>query len=104
MIDELGNYLSAEFGRCDRSNSCGYFNYPQNANSDIKLDLALQNVRHLPKKDGPPSEIPDYYVEQSQKEYGMNAIYQYLNTLFSSAESVNTAISICISCNAWSAT
>jgi hypothetical protein len=82
MIDELGNYLSAEFGRCDRSNSCGYFNYPQNANSDIKLDLALQNVRHHPKKDGPPSEIPDYYVEQSQKEYGMNAFYQYLITLF----------------------
>lgn len=83
MIDELGNYLSAEFGRCDRSNSCGYFNYPQNTNPDIMLDLALPNIRFLSKKDGPPSLIPDYYVEQSQKEYERNAFYLYLITLFS---------------------
>ena len=58
MIDELGNYLSAEFGRCDRSNSCGYYKSPQNSDSYVKLDFTLPNVVNLTRNVGPPSTIP----------------------------------------------
>ena len=82
MIDELGNYLSAEFGRCDRSNSCGYFKYPQNSDSYVKLDLTLPYVANLPKIEGPPSTIPHSYVEKSQKEYEINSFYMFLSKLY----------------------
>ena len=78
MIDELGNYLSAEFGRCDRSSSCGYFKYPELSDSDIRIDLTQRKVFKLPMKDGPPSTIPEHCVPQTLKRYNINSFYQYL--------------------------
>ena len=82
MIDELGNYLSAEFGRCDRSNSCGYYKSPQNSDSYVKLDFTLPNVVNLTRNVGPPSTIPHSYVEKSQQEYEVNSFYIFLSGLY----------------------
>ena len=82
MIDELGNYLSAEFGRCDRSNSCGYYKYPEKSDSDVKLDLSQFKVVNIPMRSGPPSSIPERYVQQSLKRYSINSFYQFLCDMF----------------------
>ncbi len=82
MIDELGNYLSAEFGRCDRSSSCGYYKYPDQSDSDIKIDLTQRKVAKLADKVGPPSSIPERYVQQSLKGYKINSFYQFLCNMF----------------------
>jgi hypothetical protein len=82
MIDELGNYLSAEFGRCDRSNSCGYYKYPDQSDSDIKIDLTQRKVVKHADKVGPPSSIPERYVQQSLKGYKINSFYQFLCDTF----------------------
>jgi len=82
MIDELGNYISDEFGRCDRSNSCGYYKYPEKSDSDVKIDLTQQKVAKLAYKDGPPSSIPQCYVQQSLKGYSINSLYQFLSNIF----------------------
>ena len=82
MIDELGNYLSAEFGRCDRSNSCGYYKSPLNSDSYVKLDLTLPNVVNLTRNVGTPSTIPHSYVEKSQQEYEVNSFYIFLSGLY----------------------
>ncbi len=82
MIDELGNYLSAEFGRCDRSSSCGYYKYPEKSDSDVKLDLSQYKVVNFPMRNGPPSSIPETYVQQSLKGYRINSFYQFLSNMF----------------------
>lgn len=86
MVDEFGSYISAEFGRCDRSNSCGYYKYPQKSDSHVKLDLTLPNVVELHKKEGPPSVIEEKYVKKSLKEYDINSFYLFLSQLFSTAQ------------------
>jgi hypothetical protein len=86
MVDEFGSYISAEFGRCDRSNSCGYYKYPQKSESNVKLDLTLPNVVELRKKEGPPSAIEEKYVKQSLKEYDINSFYLFLSHLFSASQ------------------
>jgi hypothetical protein len=86
MVDEFGSYISAEFGRCDRSNSCGYYKYPQKSESIVKLDLTLPNVVELHKKEGPPSAIEEKYVKQSLKEYDINSFYLFLSHLFSASQ------------------
>ena len=75
MVCESGNYLSNEFGRCDRSNSCGYYKSPQNSDSYVKLDFTLPNVVNLTRNVGTPSTIPHSYVEKSQQEYEVNSFY-----------------------------
>lgn len=86
MIDELGNYLSAEFGRCDRSSSCGYYKYPEQSDSDIKIDFTQRKVVKLAVNDGPPSSIPERYVQQSLKGYKINSFYQFLCNMFTKQE------------------
>ncbi len=86
MVDEFGSYISAEFGRCDRSNSCGYYKYPQKSESNVKLDLTLPNVVELRKKEGPPSAIEEKHVKQSLKEYDINSFYLFLSHLFSASQ------------------
>ena len=82
MIDELGNYISAEFGRCDRSSSCGYCKYPQKSNLDVNLYLTQRKVAKLTFIDEPPSTISEWYVQQSLKGYNINMFYQYLCTMY----------------------
>ncbi len=86
MIDELGNYISDEFGRCDRSSSCGYFKYPQSSDKTIKIDVALQRIPAPNMKVGPPSTIPNSYVERSLKGYASNPLYQHLSNTFNSED------------------
>jgi hypothetical protein len=86
MIDELGNYLSAEFGRCDRSNSCGYYKYPEKSDSDVKLDLTQYKVVNVPMRNGLPSSIAETYVQQSLKGYKINSFYQFLCNMFTKQE------------------
>lgn len=86
MIDELGNYISDEFGRCDRSSSCGYFKYPQSSDTTIIIDVALQRIPTPTMKVGPPSTIPYCYVEQSLKGYSINSFHQYLSNMFNSED------------------
>jgi hypothetical protein len=86
MIDELGNYLSAEFGRCDRSNSCGYYKYPEKSDSNVKLDLTQRKVATLTDKVGPPSSITERYVQQSLKGYKINSFYRFLCNMFTKQE------------------
>lgn len=82
MIDELGNYISDEFGFCERKGSCRYFKYPKKSDSNIKIDYSQRKLVNLTIKDGPPSIIPAHYVQQSLKSYSINSFYQYLTNLF----------------------
>ncbi len=89
VIDDLGNYVSAEFGRCDRSSSCGYYKYPQKKDSELKLDLTQRKVAKFSIKNGPPSIIPEPYFQQSLKGYSINPFFQYLCATFNKQDADN---------------
>lgn len=81
MVDGLGNYISDEFGRCDRSSSCGYFKYPEKSDLSIKIDFS-QPTSTPTKKLGPPSIIDQKIVQQTLKGYDRNPFHQFLSKMF----------------------
>jgi predicted RNA-binding Zn-ribbon protein involved in translation (DUF1610 family) len=46
LLDENGNLLPIEYGKCDRYNKCGYKNYPK---KEIKVDNIYLNPKYISK-------------------------------------------------------
>lgn len=80
MIDESGNYISDEYGICERKGSCGYSKWPKKYDSHVKIDFSQNKVLQIKKGEGPPSTISEHYVQESLKGYDINSLYQYLIT------------------------
>lgn len=86
MVCDSGNYLSAEFGRCDRSNSCGYSMFPQSTEQEQQIDYSLPKVNVSSIKNEVASILPILHVQQSMKRYEINSFFQFLLTIFSKEE------------------
>ena len=86
MVCESGNYLSDDFGRCDRSNSCGYSMYPQGNEQEQQIDYSLPKVKVSTIKNEVASTLPILHVQQSMKRYEINSFFQFLLTIFSKEE------------------
>jgi hypothetical protein len=86
MVCESGNYLSDEFGRCDRSNSCGYSKFPISNVNEQQVDYSLPKVKLSSIKNEVPSTLPISNVQQSMKRYDINSFFQFLLTIFSKEE------------------
>lgn len=82
MVCESGDYLSAEFGRCDRSNSCGYSNYPKSNMLEQQIDYSLPKINVFKKTDTIPSTISYTFVQKSMKHYEINSFFQFLLRFF----------------------
>lgn len=86
MINQNGDYISNEFGRCDRSNSCGYSMYPKINVQEQPIDYSLPKVNVSTIKNKVASTLPNEYVQQSFKRYDINSFFQFLLTIFSKEE------------------
>lgn len=82
MVCESGNYISAEFGRCDRSNSCGYSNYPKSNMLEQQIDYSLPKINVSSLTNAVPSTISYTFVQQSMKHYEINSFFQFLLSVF----------------------
>jgi hypothetical protein len=82
LINELGEYLSAEFGRCDRSNSCGYSQFPQSIEKELQIDYSLPSIKVSAITSKIASTIDISIVNQSMKRYETNPFFEYLRGFF----------------------
>lgn len=81
---ETGNYLTDEFGRCDRETNCGYHCSPKGE---------FENMLEVLNKPQTEPSFHDYnLVHLSGRNYKQNNFVQFLRTIFSDAE-VKEAIS-----------
>lgn len=76
--NESKNYLSNEFGRCDRQSSCSYHK-PPNSNAIITTSKTEYEIIK-------PSYIENSIVQNSNRKYAENNFYDYLLNHFSDEE------------------
>lgn len=77
FIDEAGNYLPSEFGRCDRATNCGYFKKPDN-----NIDDQPMTIPFSPKPKLPTSYIERSIFEATMQQYEKNSLFQYLSKIY----------------------
>ncbi len=76
LIDSNGNYLSREFGKCDRAGSCGYKRFPdKEIEMTLKPFLIIQERKEI-------SYIDENTVQSTLKCYSLNKFYLFLISKF----------------------
>jgi len=76
-VDAVGNYLTSEFGRCDRINECAYFKKPNDGDFNSEILVPIPTV---PSK--PPSFIKREVYEASMSAYERNSFFIYLTKVY----------------------
>lgn len=78
LDNETKNYLSKEFGRCDRESSCGYHISPTE-NKTLTAIKTIEEIRAI-------SHIDPKYIIASATKYAENNFFQYLKKYFNEDE------------------
>ena len=90
-IDESGNKLADNVGRCDHSSACGYHYTPKQYFADhpdsrhARLDRASQKPKPVPPKPKPLCTIPISYVERSVRTDRDSHLITFLRTILPSS-------------------
>lgn len=76
---KTSQYLSLEFGRCDREISCGYHKSPGKVNTE-KIPYRVDQNRQKNKEET-VSELPSSLVEKTLRSYNGNKFIKWMSSL-----------------------
>ena len=75
-VDANGNLAGEQYGRCERSNSCGYLEYPKNTGEKTEY---IERKIEIPK---PPDFIDLDTVQRTFIDFNSNVFLLYLQSKF----------------------
>jgi len=88
-IDEYGQYIEGEYGRCDREAKCGYFLKPSSDTNRNFRNADRPKVQALPKKH--PVFVPEDIFKRSLAGYERNNLFKWLESLFGHEKALESA-------------
>lgn len=85
-VDQDGNYLADQVGRCDRESKCGYHLTPYQYFQDNPQNRPAAAIQPLKQAIPEPAKVIEYVspevLRATLKAYDKNTFVQYLGTLF----------------------